>query len=76
MKKLLRKLVNIRSRLVFLVVLALGGMLLGCGIGWLGIMSVSGALKETTEIHLPAIREIEGIRSDRIISKDTVNRRC
>ncbi|MBK9615998.1 MAG: methyl-accepting chemotaxis protein [Uliginosibacterium sp.] len=63
MKKLLRKLVNIRSRLVFLVLLALLGMLLGSGIGWLGIVSVSGALKETTETHLPAIREIEGIRA-------------
>ncbi|MBK9219954.1 MAG: hypothetical protein IPL70_17085 [Uliginosibacterium sp.] len=47
MKTILSKLVSIRSRLVFLALIALTGMLLGSGIGWVGIVSVSGALKET-----------------------------
>jgi methyl-accepting chemotaxis protein len=63
MKKLLRKLVSIRSRLVFLVLTALAGMLLAGGIGWVGILSVAGALRDTTEVRLPAIREIEGMRA-------------
>ncbi|MBK9615607.1 MAG: methyl-accepting chemotaxis protein [Uliginosibacterium sp.] len=63
MKKLLRKLVSIRSRLVFLVLTALVGMLLASGIGWVGILSVAGALRDTTEVRLPAIREIEGMRA-------------
>jgi methyl-accepting chemotaxis protein len=63
MKKLLRKLVSIRSRLVFLVLTALAGMLLASGIGWVGILSVAGALRDTTEVRLPAIREIEGMRA-------------
>ncbi|MBK9393094.1 MAG: methyl-accepting chemotaxis protein [Uliginosibacterium sp.] len=63
MKTILSKLVSIRSRLVFLALIALTGMLLGSGIGWVGIVSVSGALKETAKVHLPAIREIERIRS-------------
>ncbi|WP_341679083.1 methyl-accepting chemotaxis protein [Niveibacterium sp. SC-1] len=60
--KLLNKLSSIRNRLIFLAIVALAGMVVSSAVGWLGVMSVSGALKDVTENHLPAIREVEGVR--------------
>ena len=57
-----RKLVSIRSRLLFLVLFALFGMFVAGGMGWICVLSVSSALTETSEVHLPAIREVESMR--------------
>ncbi|WP_018607891.1 methyl-accepting chemotaxis protein [Uliginosibacterium gangwonense] len=63
MKRIFGGLVSIRSRLIFLVLIALGGMLLASTIGWFGVVSVTHALKNTAENHLPAIREVENLRT-------------
>ena len=60
--KLLTSLASIRSRLIFLAIVALVGMGISSLVGMLGVASVAGALTDVTGNHLPAIREVEGMR--------------
>lgn len=63
MKQLFGKLASIRGRLIALAVLAVGGMFLAGGIGWIGILSVNSALKNINQTVLPSIREAESMRA-------------
>ena len=57
------KFTSVSSRLTLLAVLATVGLLAVGGIGWLGIVSVSDALRDTAENHMPAIRVVESMRA-------------